>query len=206
MTIRERIASGKLFTVIGEGLPEEARRGKELMYEFNHTRPTETQKRIELITAMFGAIGKDCWVEPPVNICYGSNVFIGDYFYANMNLTLVDDYKITIGNNVAIAPNVTIAVTGHPVHPELRLHGEMYAFPVTIGNNVWIGSGAIICPGITIGHNTVIGAGSVVTRDIPANVIAVGNPCRVLREINEADKIYYYKKYKVDTDPQQPTG
>src|SRR5258706_16373169 len=115
MTMRERIASGKLFTDMNEGLPEDRLRGKELMYEFNHTRTSEIQKRIELMHKIFGALGKDCWVEPPLNICYGSNVFIGDYFYANTNLTLVDDYKITIGNSVLVAPNVTIAVTGHPV-------------------------------------------------------------------------------------------
>ncbi len=197
-TMRERIASGKLFTDMVEGLPEDRLRGKELMYDFNHTRPTETQKRIDLMKSMFGALGKDCWVEPPLNICYGSNVFIGDYLYANMNLTLVDDTRITIGNSVLIAPNVTIAVTGHPVHPELRPQGEMYAFPVTIGNHVWIGSNVVICPGVTIGDNAVIGAGSIVTKDIPANSIAVGNPCRVIREINDDDKIHYYKKLKVE--------
>lgn len=198
MTMRERIASGKLFTDMTEGLPEERLRAKELAYDFNHTRPSEFQRRIELLKSLFGAFGKDGWVEPPLHICYGSNVFIGDYFYANTNLTLVDDYKITIGNSVLIAPNVTIAVVGHPVHPALRPAGEMYAFPVTIGDRVWIGAGAIVCPGVTIGENAVIGAGSVVTKDIPANCIAVGNPCRVIREINEDDRIYYYKKFKVE--------
>jgi galactoside O-acetyltransferase len=198
MTMRERIASGKLFTDMVEGLPEDRLRGKELMYDFNHTRPTETQKRMELMKSMFGALGKDCWIEPPINICYGSNVFIGDYLYANMNLTLVDDTRITIGNSVLIAPNVTIAVTGHPVHPELRPMGEMYAFPVTIGNHVWIGSNVVICPGVTIGDNAVIGAGSIVTKNIPANSIAVGNPCRVIREINDDDKLYYYKDLKAE--------
>jgi galactoside O-acetyltransferase len=204
--MRERIASGKLFMDMTEGLPEDRLKGKELMYEFNHTRPSEVAKRIELITAIFGALGKDCWVEPPLNICYGSNVFIGDYFYANMNLTLIDDYKITIGDHVLIANNVTIAVTGHPVHPALRQGGEMYAFPVTIGNYVWIGAGAIICPGVSIGDNSVIGAGSVVTKDIPANCIAVGNPCKVLREFSENDKIFYYKNYRADDDPLPPAA
>ena len=194
MTMRERIANGQLFTDMEEGLPEDRLKGKELAYEFNHTRPSEVDRRIELLQKMFGAIGAYCNIEPPLNVCYGSNVFIGDGFYANFNLTLVDDYKITIGNSVLIAPNVTISVTGHPVHPELRAQGEMFALPVSIEDNVWIGSGAIICPGVTIGKNSVIGAGSIVTRDIPPNVVAVGNPCRVLREITDKDKEQFYRK------------
>jgi galactoside O-acetyltransferase len=198
MSQRENIANGKLFTDMCEGLPEERLRAKELVYEFTHTRPSEVEKRIKLMNEIFGAFGEGSWIEPPINLCYGNNVFIGDHFYANYNLSLVDDYKIIIGNNVLIGPNVTIAVTGHPVHPELRRHGEMYAFPVTIEDYVWIGSGAIICPGVTIGKNSVIGAGSVVTKDIPANVVAVGNPCKMIREINDKDKAYYYKDLKVE--------
>ena len=191
LTQRERIASGRLFTDMSEGLPAERLRGKERMYEFNHTRPSEIEKRQALMKEMFGSIGDDCWIEPPISFAYGSNVFFGDMVYVNFNLCLVDDYKIFIGNQVMFGPNVTIAVTGHPIDPQSRRY--MYAFPVTIGDNVWIGAGAIICPGVTIGENSVIGAGSVVTRDIPPNVIAAGNPCKVLREINEQDKIYYYK-------------
>lgn len=198
MTQRERIASGRLFTDRSEGLPEERLRGKERMYDFNHTRPSEVERRAELMQEMFGAVGKGCWIEPPVYFCYGTNVFLGNGVYANFNLSLVDDYTITIGNGVMFGPNVTIAVTGHPIDPTLRAQAYMYAFPVTIGDNVWIGSGAVICPGVTIGENSVIGAGSIVTKDIPANVIAAGNPCKVLREINEQDKIYYYKDFKVD--------
>ncbi|GKU23686.1 maltose acetyltransferase domain-containing protein [Clostridium folliculivorans] len=198
MSERENIVTGKLFTDMCEGLPEERLQAKELAYEFNHTRPSEIEKRIKLINEMFGSLGNNCWIEPPINLCYGKNVSIGNNFYANFNLSLIDDYKITIGNNVLIAPNVTIAVTGHPVHPDLRQNGEMYAFPITIEDFVWIGSGAIICPGVTIGKNSVIGAGSVVTKDIPANSIAAGNPCKVLREINDDDKIYYYKGLKVE--------
>ena len=106
---------------------------------------------MDLMHKMFGSFGENCWIEPPINFSYGSNVFIGDFFYGNFNLTLVDDYKITIGNGVLIAPNVTISVTGHPVHFELRKNGDMYAFPVTIEDNVWIGSGVTIGPGVTIG-------------------------------------------------------
>ena len=121
-----------------------------------------------------------------------------DNTYINSNLTLVDDYIINIGSGVLMAPNVTISATGHPVHYKLRPHGEMYSFPVTIGDNVWIGSGTIIMPGVTIGSNSVIGAGSIVTKDIPADCIAVGNPCKVLREITDDDLIYYYKNRRVD--------
>ena len=196
LTQRERIASGKLFTDMSEGLPEERLRAKERMYDFNQTRPTEIEKRQELMKEMFGVVGERCWIEPPIYFCYGTNVFLGDGVYANFNLNLVDDYKILIGNRVMFGPNVTIAVTGHPIDPTLR--GYMYAFPVTIGENVWVGAGAVICPGVTIGENTVIGAGSIVTKDIPANVIAAGNPCKVLRAINEQDKIYYYKDRKIE--------
>lgn len=197
-TMRQRIANGQLFTDMVEGLPEDRLKGKELSYDFNHTRPSEVEKRAELMQKMFGAIGTGGWIEPPIYFSYGSNVFIGDNFYANFNLTLVDDYKITIGNGVLIAPNVTITVTNHPVHPDLRPHGEMYSLEVVIEDNVWIASGVIICPGVRIGKNSVIGAGSVVARDIPANVVAVGNPCRVLREITDRDREYYYRDRRVD--------
>ena len=200
MTQRERIANGLLFTDMCEGLPEERLRGKELMYEFNHTRPSEFDKRMALMKQMFGKVGNDVWIEPPIYFAYGSNISIGDNVYINFNLTVVDDYKVFIGNGVLIAPNVTITVTGHPVHHESRPHGEMYAFPVVIEDNVWLGIGVIIHPGVTIGRNSVIGSGSVVTKDIPADVVAVGNPCKVLREITERDKEYYYKDLKVNSD------
>lgn len=200
ISMRDRIKAGKLFTDMCEGLPQERLRGKELMYEFNHSRPSEVEKRERLIREMFGKVGKHTWVEPPVYFSYGTNIHIGDNFYANFNLTIVDDYRVVIGDNVLIAPNVTISVTGHPVHHELRKSGEMFAFPVTIGNNVWIGSNVVINPGITIGDNSVIGAGSVVTKDIPPDVVAVGVPCRVLRSINERDKLFYYKNYTIEAN------
>jgi Acetyltransferase (isoleucine patch superfamily) len=122
---------------------------------------------------------------------------LGKIFYANFNLVVVDDIEVYIGDNVMIAPNVTITATGHPVDPDLRKGGAQFSIPVKIGNDVWIGSNVVILPGITVGDNSVIGAGSVVTKDIPSNVVAVGNPCKVLREINERDKEYYYKNRKV---------
>ncbi len=199
MSMTERIKAGKLFTDMCEGLPEKRLRGKTLMYEFNHSHPSEVEKRESLIKEMFATVGENAWVEPPVYFSYGSNIHIGRNFYANFNLTIVDDYTVTIGDNVLIAPNVTLSVTGHPVHHELRKNGEMYSFPITIGNNVWIGSHVVINPGVTIGDNSVIGAGSVVIKDIPPNVVAAGVPCRVIREINDRDKQYYFKDYKVES-------
>ena len=158
---------------------------------------------MELLQQIFGSLGKDVWVEPPLTLAFGKTVSIGDNTYINSNLTLVDDYTIKIGSGVLFAPNVTISATGHPVHHKLRTHGEMYSFPVTIGDNVWIGSGAVIMPGVTIGNNSVIGAGSIVTKDIPADCIAVGNPCRVLREITDDDLIYYYKNRRVDEETSE---
>lgn len=197
LSMRQRIKEGMLFTDLTEGLPEERLQGKELMYEYNHTRPSEEKRRKELIGQIFAKTGDNVWIEPPVYFSYGKNITLGKNFYANFNLTIVDDHTVTIGDNVMIAPNVTISVTGHPVHYALRPHGEMFSFPVTIGNNVWIGSHVVINPGVTIGDNSVIGAGSVVTKDIPANVIAVGVPCRVLREITSRDKEYFYHDLKV---------
>lgn len=193
MTIRERMKQGLLYTDLGEGLEEERQRCKELIYDYNLTRPGETEKRKALLQELLGDMGENIWIEPPVRMAYGKNVHIGDAFYANFNLVLVDDIDIYIGNHVMIAPNVTITATGHPVHPELRKNGTQFSIPVRIEDDVWIGANVVILPGVTIGKNSVIGAGSVVTKNIPENVVAVGNPCRVLREITERDKQFYYK-------------
>lgn len=131
------------------------------------------------------------WIEPPLYFCYGRHISIGDGCYINFNCNFVDDGQITIGERVMFGPAVTIATVGHPINPKMREY--MYTDPVTIGNDCWIGGNVTICPGVTIGDNTVIGAGSVVTKDIPANCVAAGNPCRVIREINESDEKYYYK-------------
>ncbi|MGL5559578.1 MAG: sugar O-acetyltransferase [Paraclostridium dentum] len=150
---------------------------------------------------MFAEIGEDCYIEPPLRANWGGkNVHFGNGVYANFNLTLVDDGDIFVGNNVMFAPNVVIASATHPIHPELRRKQAQYNLPIHIGNNVWIGAGAVVLPGVKIGDNTVIGAGSVVTKDIPSNVVAIGNPCRVLREINENDIKYYYKDMKIDIE------
>ena len=197
MDIREKMRKGLIYIDNYEDLIKERLKGKELIYDYNNTRPSEEEKRKEILHNLFGHAGENIWIEPPLRVAYGKNVHIGNNFYANFNLVLVDDIEIFIGNNVMIAPNVTITVTGHPVHPTLRKNGEQFSFPVKIEDDVWIGSNVVILPGVTIGRNSVIGAGSVVTKDIPENVVAVGNPCKVLREITDRDKEYYYKDFRV---------
>lgn len=196
MTERENIAQGRLFTDMTEGLPEERQRGKELMTAYNLTLPSETEKRISLAKKMFKRIGGHFWIEPPVYFAYGSHITIGEGFYANVNLTIIDDWEVDIGNNVLFGPNSIISTTGHPLDPEKRKAGRMYAFKVIIEDDVWAGGGVIINPGIRIGKGSVIGAGSVVTKDIPPGVIAFGNPCKVHRAIGPEDAVYYFRDRK----------
>ena len=205
MTIKERMAACQLFTDDDAHYPEEAeelakarQKGKALCWEINRLHPEELDKRCELLSRLFGKMGEYVWLEPPIYTSYGSNVTVGDYVYFNFGTTLIDDYKITIGSHVMFAPNVSIAVTNHPLHPELRRRGEMYALPVVIEDWVWLGTGAIVCPGVTIGEGSVIGAGSVVTRDVPPYVLAAGNPCKVIRKLTDRDKEYYYKDLRAD--------
>ena len=197
--IKERMYSKKLYYCNDEILLQQQQEFLELLYDFNATRPSQQDKRKELLKNMFAEIGEDCYIEPPLHANWGGkNVHFGNSVYANFNLTLVDDCDIFVGNNVMFAPNVTVITGTHPIHPILRSKQAQYNLPVHIGNNVWIGAGAIILPGVSIGDNTVIGAGSIVTKDIPANVVAVGSPCKVLREINENDIKYYYKNMEID--------
>jgi maltose O-acetyltransferase len=194
MTMRERIAAGRLFTDYCEGLPEDRLRAKRRMMAFNATGPDAREERARLLNEIFGKETK-AWIEPPFYFCYGTNIELGEESYINFNCNFVDDGKIIIGKKVMFAPAVTIATVGHPINPQYR--GYMYTVPVRIGDNCWIGAGSIICPGVTIGENSVIGAGSVVTKDVPANSVAVGNPCRVLRAINEHAMKYYYKDREI---------
>ena len=182
----------------GEEILTEQLRCLERLYDFNATRPTEQDRRAELLRAMFAEIGEDCYIEPPLRTNWGGrNVHFGSYIYANVNLTLVDDTHIYVGDCTMFGPNVTVCTAGHPILPELREEGYQYNAPVSIGKNCWIGAGAILLPGVTVGDNTVIGAGSVVTRDVPANVVAVGNPCRVLREIGERDRAFFFRERRI---------
>ena len=171
----------------------------EKLYDFNATRPLEGEKRTKLLKEMFAEIGEGCYIEPPFHANWGGHhVHFGKNVYANFNLTLVDDTHIYVGDYTLFGPNVTVATAGHPILPELREKAYQYNASVRIGRNCWIGAGAIIVPGVTIGDNVVVGAGSVVTKDLPDNVVAVGNPCRVLREVNEHDKEYYFKDRRME--------
>ncbi|CAH0535628.1 Galactoside O-acetyltransferase [Vibrio stylophorae] len=174
----------------------------ELLYDFNQTRPSQVEFRQQLMERIFASVGKDCYIEPPLRANWGKHTHLGHCVYANFNLTLVDDTHVYIGDHVMIGPNVTLATAGHPIEPSLRQQITQFNLPIHIGNNVWIGGHSIVLPGITIGENSVIGAGSVVTKDIPANVVAVGNPCRVLREINDYDRQFFAKGRAYDAEMQ----
>lgn len=194
MTMRERIASGKLFTDNCEGLPEERLDCKKKMIAFNQSLPDDEAGRAAALNELLGKETR-AWVEPPFYCCYGKNITIGEGSYLNFNCNFVDDGNINIGKAVMFGPAVTIATVGHPINPKMREY--MYTDSVTIGDNCWIGAGVTICPGVTIGENTVIGAGSVVVSDIPANCVAAGNPCRVIRAIGGHDQKYYYKDREI---------
>lgn len=199
MTVYEKMRSGEIYFCDDPDLLALQMKCLDRLYDFNNSRPTEFEKRAALLKEMFCEIGEGCYIEPPLRANWGGkHVHFGKNVYANFNLTLVDDTDIYVGDSVMFAPNVTVATAGHPINPELRRRVGQYNMPVHIGNNVWIGAGAIIMPGVSIGDNSVIGAGSVVTRDIPANVVAVGNPCRVMREIGEHDRKYYFRDREID--------
>lgn len=173
----------------------------EKMYDYNQTRPSQMEKRAELIKEMFAEAGEGCYIEPPFYANWGGrHVHLGNHVYANFGLICVDDTHIYIGDHTMMGPNVNLATANHPLLPELREKAYQYNLPIHIGKNCWLGAGVIVVPGVTIGDNTVIGAGSVVTKDIPANSLAVGNPCRVLRELNDHDREYYYRDRKIDWD------
>lgn len=197
MTEKEKMLAGRPYKSMGKELTDERLTAHELTYDFNHSRPSEMEKRNEIILKLFENIGKNFYINPPFYCDYGYNISVGDNFYANFNCIFMDCAQITIGNNVFIAPNVGIYTAGHPIHYEPRNAEIEYAFPIKIGSNVWIGASVIICPNVSIGDNVVIGAGSVVTKDIPSNTIAMGNPCKVIREITDEDKNYYFKKMKL---------
>lgn len=195
----KRMVEGRLYQPSDENIMKEQLLCIDKLRRFNQTFSTQMQERQEMMKDMFGAIGENCYIEPPIFANFGcKHVFFGNNVYVNFNATLVDDANIYIGNDVMIAPNVTIASATHPIDPELRKQALQFNLDVHVGNNVWIGANTVILPGITVGDNAVIGAGSVVTKDIPANVVAFGNPCVVQREISEHDKKYYYKDRKVD--------
>lgn len=198
MDIWEEMKSGALYVTSDEELMSVQTECLDRLYDYNHTRPTQGEKRAALLREMFAEIGDGCYIEPPLHANWGGrHVHFGKNIYANFHLTLVDDTDIYVGDDTMFGPNVTVATAGHPILPALREQVYQYNMPVFIGRNCWIGAGAILLPGVHIGDGTVIGAGSVVTKDIPANVVAVGNPCRVLRPIGARDREYYFKERKI---------
>lgn len=199
MSMKEKMHRGELYMPDDPEIVSEQVRCLDRLYEYNSTRPTEADKREKLLSEMFAQIGEGCYIEPPLHANFGGrHCHWGKHIYANFNLTMVDDTGIYVGDNTMFGPNVVLATAGHPIFPELREKGCQYNVPIHIGKNCWLGAGVIVLPGVTIGDNTVVGAGSVVTKDLPANVVAVGNPCRVLREIGEHDREYYFKDRKID--------
>ncbi len=200
MNQKERMLAGLPYKSWLDGLGEERLEAQKKLYKFNHLEPEKREEQCEIIRKLFGKTKGWFHIMQPFHCDYGYNIEIGEWFFANYNFIVLDVGKVRIGDNVQIAPNVAIYTAGHPIHPESRNSGYEYGADVTIGDNVWIGGNTCIMPGVTIGKNTVIGAGSVVTKDIPENVIAVGNPCKVVREITEEDRDYYYKDRKFDVD------
>ena len=199
MEMKEKMHNGMLYLPNDPQIVEEQVKCQERLYDFNRTRPSELAKREALLREMLAELGENCYVEPPLHANYGGKfVHFGKNIYANYNLTLVDDTHIYVGDYTMFGPNVTVSTAGHPILPELREQAYQYNMPVRIGRNCWIGAGVTIVPGITIGDNVVIGAGSIVTKDLPSNVVAVGNPCRILREVDEYDREYYFKGRKID--------
>lgn len=165
----------------------------EILYDFNATRPSEGARRRELIERFFAEAGEGLYIEPPLHANWGCSTHWGAHCYANFNLTLVDDGEIFIGDHTMIGPNVTLVTTGHPIRPDLRERIGQYSEPIHIGRNVWIGAGVTVLPGVTIGDNSVIGANSLVTKDIPADSVAYGSPCKVVRPIGPHDYEYYWR-------------
>lgn len=198
MSMKEKMHTCELYLPGDEEIMKEQMACLEKLYDYNATRPSEGEKRTALLKEMFAEIGEGCYVEPPFHANWaGHHVHFGKNIYANFNLTMVDDTHIYVGDYTMFGPNVTVATAGHPILPELREQGYQYNAAVHIGKNCWIGAGAIILPGITIGNNVVVGAGSVVTKNLPDNVVAVGNPCKILREVNDRDKEFYFKDKKI---------
>lgn len=192
-TQRERMLAGELYIASDPELGEMNKRNRRLMYEYNHTKFDEKEKRTGIIKELLGKTGEKVYFEPPFRCDYGSHITVGENFYANFDCIMLDVAPITIGDNVMFGPRVGVYTAGHPIDAEIRISGLEFGTPIKIGNNVWIGGDVVINPGVTIGDNTIIGSGSVVTKSIPEGVIAAGNPCRVMRLVNEEDTKHWLK-------------
>ena len=198
---KKRMMEGRIYPPGDEEIMAEQVVCMQKLWEYNQIQPKDMDKRFAKLQDMFAEIGEGSYIEPPLHANFGGkHVHFGKNVYANFNLTMVDDTHIYVGDNTMIGPNVTIATAGHPIDPALRDVQAQFNMEVHIGRNVWLGGGCVLLPGVSIGDNTVIGAGSIVTKDIPANVVAYGNPCRVIREIGEHDRKYYYRDRKVDVE------
>ncbi|HCL00850.1 MAG TPA: galactoside O-acetyltransferase [Lachnoclostridium phytofermentans] len=200
MNQKERMLAGLPYKAWMDGLSEERLNCRMKIHEFNHSLPSEVDKQQKLLREILGKTGKNIHIEAPFHCDYGYNIEVGEDFYANFNCVILDVGKVTIGNNVMFAPNVAIYTAGHPIHPDSRNSGYEYGIAVSIGDNVWVGGNVVINPDVHIGNNVVIGSGSVVTKDIPDNSIAVGNPCRVIRQITEEDRKYYFRNREFDVE------
>lgn len=200
MNQRERMLSELPYKAWEDGLEEERKESRKRVHRYNNLPPEAEKEKDVLIREIFGKTGENIFVEAPFRCDYGTHIEAGNNFYANFNCVILDVAKVVIGENVMFAPNVAVYTAGHPVHPDSRNSGYEYGIGVTIGDNVWVGGNSVINPGVHIGNNVVIGSGSVVTKDIPDNAIAVGNPCRVIRYITEEDRKYYFKDREFDVD------
>lgn len=187
MTEKEKMLAGELYNAnYDENLINERNLAKEKCFEYNNIKPSDTEKRTKVMKAILGHTGEKFLIEQPFICDYGYNIKIGENFYSNHNLIILDANTVEFGNNVSIAPNCGFYTAGHPLDYKTRNEGLEYGKPIKIGNNVWIGGNVIVLPGVTIGDNSVIGAGSVVNKDIPANVVAVGKPCKVIKELQNS--------------------
>lgn len=200
MNQKQRMLAGLPYKAWLGGLNEERIQNKLKIYDYNLLRPDEDKKMAQMIKDILGKTGDSIFIEQPFHCDYGKNIEVGNNFYANYNCTILDVGKVIIGENVLFAPNVSIYTAGHPIHPQSRNSGYEYGLAVTIGDNVWIGGSVVINPDIKIGNNVVIGSGSVVTKDISDNVVAVGNPCKVIRKITDDDRKYYFKDREFDVE------
>ena len=199
MDFQKKMHGGALYQSMDESVLAEQLQYLDLLYDFNQTRPTEQDKRTAMLRKMFAEVGEGCYIEPPFHANWGGkHIHLGKFVYCNFNVVFVDDTHIYVGDYTMLGPNVVLATAGHPILPALREQAYQYNAPVRIGCNWWLGAGAIVLPGVTIGDNTVVGAGSVVTRDLPANAVAAGNPCQVMREICDRDREYYFKNKKIN--------
>jgi len=199
MPFEDAIHSQQLYDPTAGDILAEQEACMERLYDYNATRPSEREKRVRMLHEMLAECGEHCWIEPPFRANWGGKyMHLGSHVYVNFGLTCVDDTHIYIGDYAMIGPNCILATANHPILPSLRMSEYQYNLPIRIGRGCWLGAGVIVVPGVTIGDNAVVGAGSVVTKDIPANVVAAGNPCRVLREIGARDREYFYRDRKID--------